>query len=373
MDFVDLKTQYRRIQPEVMRRLSAVLEHGGYVMGPEVADLETRLAEFAGAKHCVVVASGTDALVAALMALGIGPGDEVVTSPFSFIATAEAIALVGATPVFADIRADTFNVDPVLMAKAITSRTRALMPVSLYGQCADFKEINEIAAAHGLPVIEDAAQSFGATYHGRKSCALSSIGCTSFFPSKPLGCYGDGGACFTENDTLAEALREIRVHGQKARYFHTRLGINGRLDAMQCAVLLAKLDIFEEEIALRQSAAERYSELLKTRMPTLPTPRVQDGCTSVWAQYTLRVSMRDALQKALQARGVPTAVHYPMPLHRQPVFAHLGLAEGTFPVAEQAAREVMSLPMHPYLTPADQQLVVEALTDAIPEIPQCAA
>ena len=364
MDFVDLKTQYRRIQPEVMRRLAAVLDHGGYVMGPEVAELETRLAEFAGTRHCVVVASGTDALVAALMALGIGSGDEVITSPFSFIATAEAIALVGATPVFVDIEADTFNIDPDQIAAAITPRTRALMPVSLYGQCADFDEINRIAAEHGLPVIEDGAQSFGATYRGQKSCALTSIGCTSFFPSKPLGCYGDGGACFTADDTLAEALREIRVHGQKARYFHTRLGINGRLDAMQCAVLLAKLEIFDDEIMQRQQAADRYTHLLSERLPGLSTPPVRAGRTSVWAQYTLRVSNRERIQAAMQAHGVPTAVHYPMPLHRQPVFAQLGIPEGALPVAEQAAREVMSLPMHPYLTTALQAEVVDALAAA---------
>lgn len=363
MDFVDLKTQYRRIQPEVTRRLQQVLEHGGYVMGPEVAELEARLADFAGVKHCIAVASGTDALVAALMALGIGPGDEVITSPFSFIATAEAIALVGATPVFADIRADTFNVDPDLMTKAITSRTRALMPVSLYGQCADFTEINEIASAHGLPVIEDAAQSFGATYHGRKSCALTSIGCTSFFPSKPLGCYGDGGACFTDDDTLADALREIRVHGQRERYVHTRLGINGRLDAMQCAVLLAKLDIFGEEIALRQAAAARYTTLITAQIPGLQPPAVLPNRSSVWAQYTLRLPRRAEVQKALQAQGIPTAVHYPLPLHLQPVFASLGLPAGTLPVAERAAQEVMSLPMHPYLDAVAQDGVVKALAE----------
>lgn len=368
MDFVDLKTQYRRIQPEVMRRLSAVLDHGGYVMGPEVAELETRLAEFTGTKHCVVVASGTDALVAALMALEIGPGDEVITSPFSFIATAEAIALVGATPVFVDIEADSFNIDPDRIVAAITPRTRALMPVSLYGQCADFDEINRIAAEHGLPVIEDGAQSFGATYRGRKSCALTSIGCTSFFPSKPLGCYGDGGACFTADDALAEALREIRVHGQKARYFHTRLGINGRLDAMQCAVLLAKLEIFDDEITQRQQAANRYSHLLGERLPGLSMPSVRADCTSVWAQYTVRVSNREHIQAAMQAQGVPTAVHYPKPLHLQPVFAPLGIPEGALPVAEQAAREVLSLPLHPYLTADDQKLVVAALANALREI-----
>jgi len=238
------------------------------------------------------------------------------------------------------------------------------MPVSLYGQCADFDEINRIAAEHGLPVIEDGAQSFGATYRGQKSCALTSIGCTSFFPSKPLGCYGDGGACFTADDALAEALREIRVHGQKARYFHTRLGINGRLDAMQCAVLLAKLEIFDDEIMQRQQAADRYTHLLSESLPGLSTPPVRAGRTSVWAQYTLRVSNRERIQAAMQARGVPTAVHYPMPLHRQPVFAQLGIPEGALPVAEQAAREVMSLPMHPYLTAALQAEVVDALAAA---------
>ena len=369
MDFVDLKTQYRRIQPEVMRRLQSVLEHGGYVMGPEVAELEARLAEFVGIRHCVVVASGTDALVAALMALGVGPGDEVITSPFSFIATAEAVALVGAKPVFVDIDSTTYNLNPNLLAAAITPRTKALMPVSLYGQCADMDAINAIATAHGLPVIEDGAQSFGATYHGRRSCGLSTLGCTSFFPSKPLGGYGDGGACFTADDGLADVLREIRVHGQRERYVHTRLGINGRLDAMQCAVLLAKMDIFPEEIALRQAAAARYSSLIDAHIPSLPRPEVAPGLGSVWAQYTVRVPERQRVQAEMQAHGIPTAVHYPMPLHLQPVFASLGISEGALPVAEQAAREVMSLPMHPYLTPEDQERVVRVLADVLNQLP----
>lgn len=365
MDFVDLKTQYRRIQPEVTRRLQQVLEHGGYVMGPEVAELEARLADFAGVKHCITVASGTDALVAALMALGIGPGDDVITSPFSFIATAEAVALVGARPVFVDIDPVTYNMDPGLVEAAITGATRAIMPVSLYGQCADMEAINLIGARFGLPVIEDGAQSFGATLGAARSCALSTLGCTSFFPSKPLGGYGDGGACFTMDDGLADALREIRVHGQRERYVHTRLGINGRLDAMQCAVLLAKLDIFAEEIALRQAVAARYTTLITAQIPDLQPPVVLPNRTSVWAQYTLRVPRRAEAQKALQAQGIPTAVHYPLPLHLQPVFASLGVPAGTLPVAERAAQEVMSLPMHPYLDAAAQARVVAGLKDVL--------
>ena len=353
--FIDLKTQYQALKPQIHARIERVLEHGQYILGPEVRELEERLAAYTGAKHCITVASGTEALLISLMALGIGPGDEVITTPFTFVATAEVIVLVGATPVFVDIEPDTGNIDATLIAAKIGPRTKAIMPVSLYGQPADLDAINAIAARHGhLPVIEDAAQSFGATYRGRKSGNLSTLGCTSFFPSKPLGCYGDGGAIFTSDDALAQACREIRVHGQSKRYVHTRIGVGGRMDTLQCAIVLAKLDRFDQEIAQRQAVARRYHELLATdeHGSTRILPWPQDDRTSVFAQYTLRVQDRDALQARLHAAGIPTAVHYPVPLNEQPAYAHLCCPDCT-PVARQLAREVMSLPMHPDLSDFD--------------------
>ncbi|MGH8772818.1 MAG: DegT/DnrJ/EryC1/StrS family aminotransferase, partial [Burkholderiales bacterium] len=310
MEFVDLKTQYRQLKNVIDERIKRVLDHGQFILGPEVAELEGKLARYTGAKHCVTVASGTDALLISLMALGIKPGDEVITTPFSFIATVEVIALLGAKPVFADIQEDSFNIDPAKIEAAITPKTRAIMPVSLYGQPADMDEINAIAKKHKLPVIEDAAQSFGATYKGKKSCNLSAIGCTSFFPSKPLGCYGDGGAVFTNDDALAQAMREIRVHGQEKRYVHSRVGIGGRMDTLQCAVVLAKLERFDWEIEQRQKVAARYSVLFGELEETIGLPRVKPDRTSVWAQYTLLVPDRGALQEKLQQQGIPTAVHY---------------------------------------------------------------
>jgi UDP-2-acetamido-2-deoxy-ribo-hexuluronate aminotransferase len=369
VDFVDLKSQYRRIKPSVDARIAKVLEHGAYVMGPEVTELEGRLAQYCGTRHCVTVASGTDALVIALMALGIGPGDEVVTAPFTFFASAESIALVGATPVFVDVDPRTYNLDPALLEAAITPRTRAVMPVSLYGQCADFDAINAIAARHGLAVIEDAAQSFGATYKGRRSCALSHIGATSFFPSKPLGAYGDGGALFTDDDRLAQLMRQIRLHGQDRRYHHPRLGLTGRLDSIQAAVLLAKLEIFEDEVAARIRLGARYAAMLGEAFGgdrrAIRVPYVEPFNTSVYAQYTIEVERREFFERRMKDLGVPTAVHYPLPLHLQPVFEHLGLHEGRFPVAEAAARRVISLPMHPYLTEVQQATVVEAVRKAV--------
>lgn len=347
IEFIDLKIQQQRILPDIERRMKAVLGHGQYIMGPEVPELEEKLAEYVGVRHCIAVASGTDALLIALMALGIGPGDEVITSPFTFIATGEMIALVGATPVFVDIDPRTCNIDPAKIETAVTSRTKAILPVSLYGQCADFDAINALAAKLSLPVIEDACQSFGAIYKGRKSCALSAIGCTSFFPSKPLGCYGDGGACFTDDDELADKMRQIRVHGQDRRYHHPLLGINGRMDTLQAAILLAKLEIFADEVAARARIGARYTELLQD---SVVTPYIAPGSTSVFAQYTVQVESREEVQKKLGEHGVPTAVHYPFPLHLQPVFAELGLHKGSFPVSEVAGDRVMSLPMHPYLT-----------------------
>lgn len=358
LEFIDLKTQYGRIKESLDLRIQAVLDHGQYILGPEVKELEERLAGFVGVKHCISCSSGTDALLISLMALGVGAGDEIITTPFTFIATAEVIALIGAKPVFVDIDAKTFNLDPKLVESAITSRTRAIMPVSLYGQCADFDAINAIAQRHGIPVIEDAAQSLGATYKGRQSCALSTIGCASFFPSKPLGGYGDGGACFTDDADLATRMRQIRAHGQDRRYHHAVLGINGRLDTLQAAILLAKLDVFPDEVAARMRLGARYGELLKD---IVDTPHIEAHNTSVYAQYTVRVKHRDALQEKLKQQGIPTAVHYPITLNLQPVFSYQNLPAGSFPVAENASGEVMSLPMHPYLKEADIQQIADAI------------
>ena len=308
MQFIDLKTQGQRIEDKVMSRIQTILRNGMYIMGPEVEELEHLLAQYVGVKHALAVASGTDALLIALMALGVGYGDEVITTPFSFFATAEVIALLGAKPVFVDIDEYTYNIDPSKIEAAITSKTKAIMPVSLYGQCADFDSINEIAAKHGLPVIEDGAQSFGALYEDRRSCGVTTIGCTSFFPSKPLGCYGDGGACFTNDAELARKMTEIRLHGQSKRYYHTSLGINGRLDTIQAAVLIEKMAIFPEEVDARQVVAERYAQLLPA---SVRKPLITADNLSVYAQYTIEVEHRDALQAALQKQGIPTAVHYP--------------------------------------------------------------
>ncbi|MET0856852.1 MAG: DegT/DnrJ/EryC1/StrS family aminotransferase [Telluria sp.] len=345
MEFIDLKAQYEASREAINRRIQNVLDHGQYIMGPEVAELEARLAQYTGARHCITVASGTEALVISLMALGVKPGDEVITTPFSFIATAEAIVLVGATPVFVDIDPATCNIAPDLIEAKITERTRAIMPVSLYGQPADMQEINAIARRHGLTVVEDAAQSFGATYRGKKSCNLSTIGCTSFFPSKPLGCYGDGGAIFTSNDELAATMREIRVHGQSRRYVHTRIGVGGRMDTLQCAIVLAKLERFEWELAQRATVAARYDALLSGRLGLVG--RANDR-SSVYAQYTVVVEERERIQAALSAAGIPTAVHYPVPIHMQPAYAHLCCPD-CCPVALAMASKVMSLPMGPFL------------------------
>ena len=359
--FIDLKAQYAALKESVDRRIQAVLDHGQYIMGPEVAELESRLAAFTGAKHCVTVASGTEALLIALMALDLQPGDEVVTTPFTFAATVEVIALLGARPVYVDIEPDTCNLDASALAAAIGPRTRAVMPVSLYGQPCDMDEINAVAASHGLPVIEDAAQSFGAQYKGRRSCALSTIGCTSFFPSKPLGCYGDGGALFTDDDRLAQAAREIRVHGQSGRYNHTRVGVGGRMDTLQCAVVLAKLERFEWELAQRAAIGARYDALLDST--GIARIAVRPDRTSVFAQYTVMVDDRARVQQELQAAGIPTAVHYPTPLHLQPAYREA--QPPALPASEAAARRVMSLPMHADLDEAVQARVVQALAAAV--------
>lgn len=364
MDFIDLKSQQLRIRPILDRRIAAVLDHGQYILGPEVKELEARLGGFLGCRHALGVSSGTDSLLIALMALGIGTGDEVITVPYTWISTAEVIALIGAKPVFVDIAPDTWNLDPGKLGEAITDRTRAIMPVGIYGQTADMTAINRIAAAAGnLPVIEDAAQSFGATHHGKRSGALSLVGSTSFFPSKPLGGYGDGGALFTDDDELAERMRWIHVHGQQRKHFHPVLGINGRLDTLQAAIVLAKLDLFEEEIAMRQAVAEGYSARLAGAPLTLPV--VGEGNTSVYAQYTVLSDDRDVLQTKLAQAGIPSVPYYAVPLHLQPVFAGLGHEQGDFPVAERIAATGLSLPMSPYVTPEDQDRVAAAILSAL--------
>ena len=358
MEFIDLKAQYARLGSRIDARIRAVLKQGQFILGPEVAELEQCLAERVGVPHCIACSSGTDALLVALMALGIGQGDEVVTTPFTFVATAESIRLVGAKPVFVDIDPRTYNLDARLLESAITAHTKAFIAVSLYGQCADLDAINEVARRHDLAVIEDGAQSFGALYKGRPSCGLTPIGCTSFFPSKPLGCYGDGGACFTQDAALAVLMQQIRVHGQDRRYHHSLLGINGRLDTIQAAVLLAKLEIFDGEIAERVRIGGMYSELLKN---VVTTPYIEPHNSSVYAQYTIQVDNRAMFQDRLKAAGIPTAVHYPVPLHLQPAFSSLGFGTGSFPVAEAAAQRVVSLPMHPYLSAGEQQKIVEVV------------
>ena len=362
MQFVDLAAQQARLKDRIDQGIAQVLAHGKYILGPEVAELEDKLAAFCGAKHCISCANGTDALQIALMALGIGPGDEVITPAFSYIATAEAAIVLGATPVYVDVALEDYNVIPEQIEAAITPRTKAIIPVSLYGQCADFDAINRIADRHGLAVIEDAAQSFGGSYKGRRSGALSTIACTSFFPSKPLGCYGDGGAMFTNDDALAVVLRQIARHGQDRRYHHIRVGVNSRLDTIQAAVLLAKLEILEDEIAARQRVAERYGAGLAASN-AIVLPRIAPDAVCAWAQYTVRVDQRDRVQAALRDKGVPTAVHYPLPLNRQPAAA----ADVVLENADAAAASVMSLPMHPYLEPGDQDRVIAALLEAVRE------
>lgn len=364
MDFIDLKTQYQSLKQQIDARIHQVLDHGQYIMGPEVRELEQQLETYTGSTHCITVASGTEALLIALMALGVGRGDEVITTPFTFVATAEVIALLGAVPVFVDIEADTCNLDPALLQAAITPQTKAIIPVSLYGQVADMDEIGVIAARHGVPVIEDGAQSFGADYKGRKSCNLSLIGCTSFFPSKPLGCYGDGGAIFTSDAGLAEIMRQIRVHGQARRYHHARIGVGGRMDTLQCAVVLAKLERFDWEIEQRFRLGARYQEMLG-HLPGITLPTVRGDRSSVWGQFTLQSEERDALIKRLEQSGVPTAVHYPTPLHLQPAYQALCRMPQPLHCSERAANRVLSLPMHPYMSNETQDVIVAALTEAL--------
>lgn len=366
IEFIDLKVQQDRIKDQINAGIQRVLAHGQYILGPEVAELEQRLAAYTGSKYCITVANGTDALQIAQMALGVGTGDEVITPGFTYIATAETVALLGAKPAYVDIDPRTFNLDPTLLEAAITPKTKAIIPVSLFGQCADFDAINAIAEKYGIPVIEDAAQSFGATYKGRKSCNISTVACASFFPSKPLGCYGDGGAIFTNDDELAKVMRQIARHGQDRRYHHIRVGVNSRLDTLQAAILLAKLDILEEEISQRQQVAARYQQIM-TRHGTpnitrsaLP-PFIEPHNLSVYAQYTVRVEDREKVQAYLAKAGIPTAIHYPLPLNRQPAVAD---DSAQLVVGDLAAHQVISLPMHPYLDPSDQQIIVDSIHEA---------
>ncbi|MDG6348289.1 DegT/DnrJ/EryC1/StrS family aminotransferase [Luteimonas sp. 8-5] len=358
MQFIDLAAQQARIRPQLDAAIARVLAHGQYILGPEVAELEERLSAYTGARHCISVANGTDAIQIALMALGVGPGDEVITPGFTYIATAEAAAVLGASPVYVDIDPRTYNLDPSLLEQAITPRTKAIIPVSLYGQCADYDAINAVAERYGVTVIEDAAQSFGATYKGRKSCNLTRIATTSFFPSKPLGCYGDGGAIFTSDDELAKVMRQIARHGQERRYYHVRVGVNSRLDTLQAAILLEKLRILDEELILRRQIAARYERALASS--PVAAPELNDHCESAWAQYTIRVMGRDAVAAQLGCAGIPTAIHYPLPINLQPALTASG---ANLPVGDMAAKEVLSLPMHPYMSLDDVENVSSALAN----------
>ncbi|EYU14250.1 DegT/DnrJ/EryC1/StrS family aminotransferase [Photorhabdus aegyptia] len=345
MQFTDLAAQQLKIKDKIDANIQKVLAHGKYILGPEVAELEDRLIEYTGAPYCITCANGTDALQIALMAIGIKPGDEVITPGFTYIATAETVALLGGIPVYVDVKPTTYNLDPALLEAAITPKTKAIIPVSLFGQCADFDEINAIAEKYNLTVIEDAAQSFGATYKGKRSCNLTKISCTSFFPSKPLGCYGDGGAIFTQDKELAKIIRQIARHGQDRRYHHIRIGVNSRLDTLQAAILLPKLEIFDEEMVLRQHVAENYHQALNN-IGIMTTPYIEPHNLSAYAQYTVRVKNRDELQHKLKEQGIPTAIHYPIPLNKQPAVA----SNITLPIGDEIAQEVISLPMHPYLS-----------------------
>lgn len=362
MQFIDIQAQYAAYKEEIDKRMQAVMDHGRFIMGPEIAEIEQELANYVDVKHCITTASGTDSLEIALRALGIGPGDEVITVPFTWISTAETIAQVGATPVFVDIDAESYNLDINKLEQAVTTKTKAFMPVSLFGQMPDFSRINAIAEKFGIPVIEDAAQSFGATQNEKRSCSVSTISSTSFFPAKPFGCFGDGGALFTNDDDLAAKMKTVRNHGGLVRHHHTMVGMNGRFDTLQAAVLLGKIPNFENEVKARNSIGARYSELLRD---VCTTPAIDPGNTHVYAQYTIRIQNRDQMAARLKELGIPTAVYYPKCLHEQPVFEPLGYEWGSFPEAEKASREVISLPMHPFLSEEDQDKVIAAVKQVL--------
>ncbi|MFA5455196.1 MAG: DegT/DnrJ/EryC1/StrS family aminotransferase [Sulfurimonas sp.] len=359
INFIDLQAQYKKYEKEINSEVLEVFASAQFIGGEKLNSLEKNLAVYTGAKHAIGCSSGTDALLLALMALNIGVGDEVITTPFTFIATAEVIALLGAKSVFVDIDEESYNIDPSKIEAAITKKTKAIIPVSLYGQCADMEAINNIAKKYNITVIEDACQSFGASFRGKKSCNLSTISCTSFFPSKPLGAYGDGGAIFTNDDELSAKMRMLLNHGQNERYKHKYIGINGRLDAVQAAILNVKLKHFEEEVRLRDEIGSRYSDLLEDA--DVITPKIAEGNTSVYAQYSIRVKDREAMVEKLSKLGVPTAVHYPLPLHMQEAFKDLGYSAGDFPISELVSKEIMSLPMSAYLSEAEQDFVVQAI------------
>jgi len=360
MQFIDLNTQYNKYKDEIDKRIQTVLDHGQYIMGPEISELEKTLSVYTGVKHCITVSNGTHSLEIALRALDIGPGDEVITVAFSWISSAEVISLVGAKPVFVDIEPDSYNMNSDLLEQAITKNTKAIIPVSLFGQMPDIEAINQIAAKHGIAVIEDAAQSFGASRNGKQSCGASLIGSTSFFPAKPFGCYGDGGALFTDDDQLAEKMSAIRTHGGIKRHYHTLVGTNGRFDTLQAAILLAKWPYFDCEVRKRAELGERYNQMLGE---FCSIPSITSGNTHVYAQYTLRTESekRDKVVELLKEHGVPSAVYYPKCFHEQPVFASLGYKWGDLPESEKASREVFSIPMHPFLTEEDQERVSETL------------
>ncbi len=366
LDFIDLKAQQQLIFPSLQERIQQVLAHGQYIMGPEVRELEGQLAAYVGVNHAISCSSGTDALLMSLMAYAVGPGDAIFTTPFTFIATAEVIQLLGATPIFVDIDPRTFNLDPRGLAEAIVAlpknrrtshlKPRGIIPVDLFGQPADYDQINALARQHGLFVLEDAAQSFGATYKGKRAGALAEVAATSFFPAKPLGGYGDGGAIFTDNDDLAAILRSIRLHGQGAHpYENVRIGLNGRLDTLQAAILLAKLEVYDREAAARQKVAQLYIRALQA---AVEVPYVAPDCTSVWAQYSVLTDNREARRQKLKEAGIPSAIYYPLPLHLQGAFAHLGYKLHDFPVSESVSGRILSLPMHPYLTEVDQDWII---------------
>jgi len=362
--FLDLKPQYQELEVQINQRIQTILNHGQFILGPEVVECEKALAEFTGSPYCLTMSSGTDALLVALMALGIKPGDEVITTAFSFFATAEVISLLGAEPVFVDIDPVTYNINPSLIERAITKKTKLIMPVSLYGQVADMDAINAIAEKHHLDVVEDAAQSFGGVYKTKRSCNVSKISATSFFPAKPLGCYGDGGAVFTTDKKFYELMSQLRVHGQESRYHHTQLGINGRLDTIQCAVITEKLKRFPWELKKRDEIAKRYNHAFQRLEGRLVTPFVKSGLISAWAQYTVLVDHRDDFAVKLKDKGVPTSVHYPTPIHHQPIYKHLR-DKFHLPETIKAAARCISLPMYPDLTPENQDRVIAAVLDVL--------
>jgi len=362
MEFIDLKKQQTNIRSEIDFSIKKVLDHGKYILGPEVFELEKTLAEYVGVNHCITVSSGTDALLISMMALGIKSGDEVITTPFTFIAAVEAIKLLGAKPVYVDIDDNSYNLSSEKIESSITKKTKLVLPVSLFGQCADMDPINRISKKYNLPVLEDGAQSFGATYKGRKSCSMSTIGCTSFFPSKPLGCYGDGGAIFTNDDELASKMRSIRVHGQTARYHHSYLGLNGRLDTIQAAILLIKFKIFNNEILLRNEVADFYTKELNRTNLGIETPSITNGNVSVYAQYAILVNNREELISVLKKNKIPTVIHYPIPAHMQNEYRDKKLK---LPVSEYVAEKILCIPMHPYLQKNEQDLIIKSIVNAL--------